>query len=465
MGNTPNGLPICLPGYLIDIMEASSRVLYALMRKLLKEGGPGYLVERMPEGWLTEAMADRLYAYYLETEPDMAFDVLVKGVHAPRGITFDDFKKTGDYLSAKILEAQTVDTYYGWVREFLRGARLAGITDPGHHFHNTRGPDGRRYTDEELDREVIATLNYPFEHEPESIWFLEVDPEKQASAQNLLMMADAMSGGDLRHRPVILDPRDVEFRDGKLYATKPGTEREIKKAISRIVDVDLKAYIKAREADGQMHVIERFKRFYAEPALWGDLAKHLMGFYYADKRSLTQICLLDGVNVAPKTIIISDDDMARYRKDPSELDRVAVKPLHGMSAKGVIVAPTLAELEKAMSSEPMLAQELFWATPLMPDINPELTDPDARAGVCCEARLVMHAGYPCVKHNPHRARLIAGLSRTHYQSKDPKRRVKDDPKGRGWYSNMGAIMAVKAELGMSVKDDAGLGMSPIYWNE
>ena len=41
--------------------------------------------------------------------------------------------------------------------------------------------------------------------------------------------------------------------------------------------------------------------------------------------------------------------------------------------------------------------------------------------------------------------------------------IKNDAAGRGWFSNMGAILAVKAELGMTDKRDAGLGMAPVCW--
>ena len=33
----------------------------------------------------------------------------------------------------------------------------------------------------------------------------------------------------------------------------------------------------------------------------------------------------------------------------------------------------------------------------------------------------------------------------------------------GWFSNMGAILAVKAELGMTDKREVRLGMAPICW--
>ena len=62
-----------------------------------------------------------------------------------------------------------------------------------------------------------------------------------------------------------------------------------------------------------------------------------------------------------------------FRKDPDQLKHLAIKPLHGMSSKGVFVSPDLSVLEKYCSEEPMLAQEMFWATPVMPDINEELS--------------------------------------------------------------------------------------------
>ncbi len=99
----------------------------------------------------------------------------------------------------------------------------------------------------------------------------------------------------------------------------------------------------------------------------------------------------------------------------------------------------------------------------MPNINAELTDSDARAGFCSETRLVFHAGSPAVPNAPHAARCILALSRTHYASKDPARKIKNDAAGRGWFSNMGAILAVKTELGMTDKRAAGLGMAPICW--
>jgi hypothetical protein len=92
-----------------------------------------------------------------------------------------------------------------------------------------------------------------------------------------------------------------------------------------------------------------------------------------------------------------------------------------------------------------------------------LTDPDALAGFCSETRLVFHAGSPAVSDSPNAARCILALSRTHYASKDPARKIKNDAAGRGWFSNMGAILAVKTELGMTDKRAAGLGMAPICW--
>ncbi len=99
----------------------------------------------------------------------------------------------------------------------------------------------------------------------------------------------------------------------------------------------------------------------------------------------------------------------------------------------------------------------------MPDINEELTDPDALAGFCSETRLVFHAASPALPDSPNAARCILALSRTHYTSKNPARKIKNDAAGRGWFSNMGAILAVKNELEMTDKRETGLGMAPICW--
>ncbi|HEY3354899.1 MAG TPA: hypothetical protein VGQ83_16715 [Polyangia bacterium] len=460
LGHCPNGLPVALPPYLMDILDASSRVLCALARRHLAERGPGYLVERMPAGWLTAEMAERLHAYFLTHEPDMGFDVLVYGKHSHRGMTFDEFKRSGDVLHAKLLEAQSVDTYYGWVREYLAGARHAGLTSA--QLTWSRDAAGHPLTDAALDAEVKATLVYGHEAAPEQILFLEVEPEKQATYQNLCFMADLAGGGDPRRRPVILDPRDLAIRDGRLYATKAGQEREITKVISRIVDVDLMAYLKARAADGDTATVERFRQLYTLPHLFPDLSKHLCGFYLIDKSSLTDMSLLGDVSIAPNTELLTAAHVERYRQDPALLKSVAIKPLHGMSAKGVIVAPTLAQLEESVAREQMLMQETIWATPIQPNVNPEIADADVQAGICSETRLVLQAGSPAVPHNPYAARVIAGLSRSHFQSRDPDRKIKDDARGRGWYSNVGAIMAVRKELGIERKDDAGVGMGPIY---
>ena len=53
-----------------------------------------------------------------------------------------------------------------------------------------------------------------------------------------------------------------------------------------------------------------------------------------------------------------------------------------------------------------------------------LSDPDARAGICSETRLVFHAGSPAVPDCPNEARCILALSRSHYTSKDPARKIK-----------------------------------------
>jgi hypothetical protein len=462
LGNTPNGLPVCLPPYLMDLMEATARVLYAVSRKLVGQGGPQYLLDRVAKGWLTEEMADKLFKYFMTSEPDMAFDVLVYGVGTNRGTTFEEFRKQGGMLHAKLLEAQSVDTYFGWLKEFIIGARKAGVGD-GWRFHRLTTADGKPCSDAAWSDQIVSTLNFGLENEPESIAFLEIDPEKQPSAQNLVFMADAMCRGDDAHRPVIVDPRRYAIRDGKLFVTQPGKEREIKKVISRIVDVDLHAFIKAREAEGDTASVELFRSMYGLAHVWPDLSKHLAGFYLIDKSSLTEMTLLGSVSIAPKTEIISETHLAAYRKDPELLKGLAIKPLHGMSAKGVFVRPTLDQCEEACAHEKMLAQEIIWATPILPSVMPEIDDRDVQAGICSETRLVMHAGTNAVAHDPHQARMIGGLSRCHFQSLDPDRKIKNDPRNRGWYSNMGAILAVKAEFGIQNRDDAGIGMSPIYW--
>jgi hypothetical protein len=255
----------------------------------------------------------------------------------------------------------------------------------------------------------------------------------------------------------------VYFEGDRLCYRWEGETGAIDKVISRLVDADFQKFLKKMHAAGKPEVIEDLRRMYATPALWSDLSKHIAGFYLIDKSSITNLCMLEGVGVAPKTERITESRLESFRKDPDQLEHLAVKPLHGMSSKGVFVCPDLSVVEKYCSEEPMLAQEMFWATPVIPNINEELTDPDARAGICSETRLVFHAGSPAVPHCPNEARCILALSRSHYTSKDPARKIKNDPAGRGWFSNMGAILAVKAELGMTDKREAGLGMAPVCW--
>jgi len=464
LGLFPHGLPLALSPYLIRILDASARVLLAFTRQELREHGPQYLIDRAPKGWLAPETAERLHAHYLATEPDLAFDVLVQGAGSRRGTTFEEMKKAGDMLQAKVLEAQSVDTYYGWFREYLAGSRLAGLGSD-RRFTLQAGADGTALSDPELDVQVLSGLRHPRQNDPESIFFLEVDPEKQPSASNLVFMASAMSGGDPARRPLILDPRDLEFRGERLYCKRPGQERELKKGISRLVDVDLQSYIKAREKAGEHEVIDRLRRIFASPQLWGDLNKHLMGFYLVNKETLTSLSQKVRMNVLVDSRRITAEDVESLRRDPARLKSIAIKPLLGMSAKGVEIGPTLEQLEAALAHEPMLMQDLFWATPLMPDIMGDIDDPDVKAGLCSETRLLMHGGCPSVPHNPSRARTIGVLSRTHFQSADHHRRIKNDRAGRGWYSNIGAILAVKGELGLSDRNDAGVGMAPVYWIE
>ena len=460
-GEAPWALPLHLPPYLIDLMSASARVLLALMRKQLKSAGPDYLIRRMPEGWLTAEMAAILYRYYLTCEPDLAFDVLVHGVNSPRGTTFEAFKHAGDHLHAKILEAQSVDTYYGWLRECIRSARRTGAFDDA--TFTTVTNRNRSLTDDELDQQVRATYIHGVEDQRDRILFMEIDPRNQPSFQNLDLLSAFLSEGGSAGKPLILDPQDLFLREDRLYYRRRGMSGPIDKVVSRIVDADLKKYIRKMTAEGSFEVIERLREIYALPSLWPDLSKHLAGFYLIDKSSLTELSLLDPLAMAPQTWIITDDHLKSYRRDPSLLKNLAIKPLHGMSSKGVVVTPGLAALEKLCLEETMLAQELLRATPVMPNINHELKDSDARSGICCEIRLQLHAGSPAVPESPQRSRCILAISRSHYTSKDPGRKIKDDPKGRGWFSNMGAIMMVKDELGIIDKRDAGLGMSPVCW--
>ena len=460
-GDLPWAPPLHMPPYLIEILWATSRVLYAQARKHLTAEGPDYLIKRMPDGWITEEMAEILHRYYLAVEPDLAFDVLVYGANSTRGMGFDEFKASGDYLYAKILEAQSVDTYYGWLRECIRSARNTGAYDDSVFTRVKR--DDCPITDAELDEQVLATYIHGSENHRDRILFLEIDPRNQPSFQNLALLSKFMSQGDPTREPIILDPQDVFFEGDQLGYRWEGKTGTIDKVISRLVDADFQKFLKKMTADGKPEVIECLRRIYATPAFWPDLSKHIAGFYLIDKSSITNLCMLEGVGVAPQTQRITPSLLESFRKDPGQLKQLAVKPLHGMSSKGVFVSPDLAVVEKYCSEEPMLAQEMFWATPVMPNINAELTDPDALAGFCSETRLVFHAGSPAVPDSPNAARCILALSRTHYTSKDPARKIKNDAAGRGWFSNMGAILAVKNELGMTDKREAGLGMAPICW--
>ncbi|MGD8297040.1 MAG: hypothetical protein PVG67_11655 [Desulfobacterales bacterium] len=460
-GDLPWALPLHMPPYLIEILWATARVMYALARQHLAAEGPDYLIKRMPDGWITDEMADILHRYYLTVEPDLAFDVLVYGANSERGMDFDEFKASGDHLYAKLLEAQSVDTYYGWLRECIRSARDTGAYDASVFTRVIK--DHRPLSDAELDEQVLATYIHGSKHHRDRILFLEIDPRNQPSFQNLALLAKFISQGDPSQEPLILDPQNVFFDGDRLCYRWERQTGAIEKIISRLVDADFKAYLKNMTTQGKSEVIECLRQIYATPALWPDLSKHIAGFYLIDKSSITSLCMLEAVGVAPQTRRITSSLLESFRKNPSRLKQLAIKPLHGMSSKGVFVSPDLSVVEKYCSEEPMLAQELFWATPVMPNINAELTDPDALAGFCSETRLVFHAGSPAVPDSPNAARCILALSRTHYTSKDPARKIRNDAAGRGWFSNMGAILAVKTELGMTDKRAAGLGMAPICW--
>jgi hypothetical protein len=460
-GKFPWALPVHMPPYLINLCEATARVLLALVRKKLAAVGPDYLLRRVPAGWLSDEMADRLWRYYLTWEPDLALDVLVYGVNTPRGTPFDVLKRSGDYLHAKILEAQSVDTYYGWLRECIQSARRTGVFKDAVFTMQSTG--NRPLTDAELDAQVRATYLDGIETAGDGLVFLEIDPENQPSSHNLLLLCRFLSEGHSARQARVRDPRDLFFEKDRLYYRDGNNIGTIGKLISRIVDSDLKAFIRAMEAENETGVIERLRKIFSVPSLWPDLSKHLTGYYLIDKSSITELFRETLVSMAPKTWIISADDLESYRKDPGMLRQLAVKPLHGMSSKGVVVAPDLATVERLCSQETGLAQELLRASPIMPNINPELSDPDAAAGICCEIRLLLHAGSRAVPQSQQRARCILALSRCHYSSRDPGRKIKNDAAGRGWFSNMGTILAVKGELGILNKHAAGLGMGPVCW--
>jgi hypothetical protein len=458
-GKFPWALPVHMPPYLMDLLLATARVLLALVRKKLAAEGPDHLQRRVPAGWLSDEMADRLLRYYLTWEPDLALDVLVYGVNTHRGTPFDALKGSGDHLHAKILEAQSVDTYYGWLRECIQSARHTGVFKDAVFTMQSTG--SRPLTDAELDAQVRASYLDGLEAPGDGLVFLEIDPENQPSSHNLVLLCRFLSEGHPTRQVFVLDPRDLFFEKDRLYYRYGNKTGAIGKVISRIVESDLKAFIKAMGAANKADVIERLRKIFTVPSLWPDLSKHLAGFYLIDKSSITELSRETPVAMAPKTWIITADDLESYRKDPGVLQQLAVKPLHGMSSKGVVVAPDLAAVETLCSQESALAQELLRATPIMPNINPELTDPDAAAGICAEIRLLLHAGSRAVPASLQRARCILALSRCHYTSRDPGRKIKNDPAARGWFSNMGAILAVKGELGILNKNDAGLGMGPV----
>ena len=56
-GEYPWALPVHLPLYLIEILEATARVVLALMRDKLRREGPGHLLERVPAGLVSDEMA------------------------------------------------------------------------------------------------------------------------------------------------------------------------------------------------------------------------------------------------------------------------------------------------------------------------------------------------------------------------------------------------------------------------
>jgi hypothetical protein len=179
-------------------------------------------MKRIPEGWITEEMTEILYRYYLTVEPDLAFDVLVHGANSPRGISFEEFKASGDHLYAKILEAQSVDTYYGWFRECIQTARKTGAYGDSVFTLVTAGD--RPFTDAELDEQVLATYIDGSEKHRNRILFLEIDPMNQPSFQNLLLLSKFMSKGDPpRSRLFLIPKRCISKGDQLCYRRKGKT--------------------------------------------------------------------------------------------------------------------------------------------------------------------------------------------------------------------------------------------------
>jgi hypothetical protein len=56
-------------------------------------------------------------------------------------------------------------------------------------------------------------------------------------------------------------------------------------------------------------------------------------------QTFINLCMLEGVGTAPKTKLITESRLNSFRKDPDQLKHLAIKPLHGMSSKGVFVSP------------------------------------------------------------------------------------------------------------------------------
>ena len=347
VGEFPWALPLHLPPYLIDLLQATARVLLALVRRGLESDGPGYLKRRMPEGWLDDETAETLHRYYLAWEPDLAFDVLVYGVNSPRGTTFDAVRTSGDHLHAKILEAQSVDTYYGWLRECIQAARCTGAFETAVFTPQTT-LEGRPLTDGELDDQVRATYLEGLVRPEDRLLFLEIDPENQPSSHNLVLLSKFVGKGRSGAEAVVLDPQDLYFKGDRLHYRRPEDTGSIGKVISRIVNPDLESYVRRMTGESKVDVLRRLRRVFASPDLFPDLSKHLAGYYLVDKSSITELSRTTPVSMAPKTWIVTDAHMAAYRADPALLKQLAVKPLHGMSSKGVAVATRSGHGESAL---------------------------------------------------------------------------------------------------------------------
>jgi hypothetical protein len=186
-------------------------------------------------------------------------------------------------------------------------------------------------------------------------------------------------------------------------------------------------------------------------------------FYLIDKSSLDKTVYAGGGWYCSENRAHHRKPAGIIAQGSGSVETVGCQTVARDEFKGVFVSPDLTVVEKYCAEEPMLAQEMFWATPVMPNINAELTDPDALAGFCSETRIGISCGFTGRTRFTQSSQVhhSAQPHPLHKQRSGPENQI--DAAGRGWFSNMGAILAVKNELGMTDKREAGLGMAPICW--